>query len=469
MKKFIILSLAVAAGCAALHAERPKVVAHRGYWNTEGSAQNSIRSLVKADSIGADFAEFDVWLASDDVLVVNHDSEIGGYTIVNTPSTVLQENVRLANGEVIPTAEQYLDKAKELNVGLVYEIKWIGDEQRQRLCVQKSVEMVKAKGLADRTIYITFSPVAHDELGKQGVPHYYLTGASPEKLVEMGSDGPDFQFEVFYKNTDFIPEFKRLGMPINVWTPSTADHFTYFIDQDVDFITTDNPELLQKMLAETPSSVDVRVMDYNLDGAQTLDAIAANIAAEHPDFVTIQGVKSSQDLTVMAAKAGMYLYYTPAGDNNGVAVLSRRPAVETKSYVLPNQFRNTPCAAMVATFDLGHAIKVNIASADLTKENDVTRNHQAEFITRHLRDAGIPCILGTSLNDYPQSDSWKTMRGRFAEISGDQKTFPAPVPDAKMDYILSYPADKVTAKKSYVRPTAASYHMPTVADVTIAY
>lgn len=469
MKKIIAFSLAIAAGCIAMQAARPKVVAHRGYWNAEGSAQNSIRSLVKADSIGADFSEFDVWMTSDSVLVVNHDSEIGGYIIADTPSKTLFQNVKLANGETIPTVEQYLDTARNLNVGLVFEIKWHGNTAQENLCVKRSIEMVNEKGLADRTIYITFSPNAHQELGKYGVPHYFLSGKTPQEMVEMGSDGPDFQFEVFYKNTDFIPEFKKLGMPVNVWTPSTADHFEYFINQDIDYITTDNPELLQKILADTPSTADVRVMDYNLEGAQSLDAIAANIAAEHPDFVTVQGIKKSHDITVMAAKTGMYIYYAPAGPNNGVAVMSKLPAVETKSYVLPNQFRNTPCAAMVATFDLGHAIKLNVASAELTGESDITRNHQAEFITRHLRDAGTPCILGTSLNDYPQSDSWKTLRGRFAEISGDQKTFPAPVPDAKMDFILSYPTDKVTARHSYVRPTAASYHMPTVADVTIAY
>lgn len=469
MKKLIAFSLAIMAGCFASQAARPKVVAHRGYWNTDGSAQNSIRSLVKADSIGADFSEFDVWMAADDVLVVNHDSEINGYVIPDTPSTTLRENVKLRNGEVIPTLEEYLTTAQGLKVGLVFEIKWMADAERQRQCVRKGIEMINEKGLTDRTIYITFSPVAHDELGKQGVPHYYLTGCSPQQLVEMGSNGPDFQFEVFYKNTDFIPEFKRLGMPINVWTPSTADHFTYFIDQDVDYITTDNPELLQKMLAETPSEVDIRVMDYNLEGATDLNAIAANILTEHPDFVTVQGIKDSYDITVMAAKAGMYIYYAPAGPNNGVAVMSAKPALEAKSYVLPNQFRNTPCAAMVATFDLGHAIKVNIASAEMTKENDVTRNHQAEFITRHLRDAGLPCVLGTSLNDYPESESWKTMRGRFGEVSGDVKTFPAPVPNAKMDFLLSYPADKVTKKNSYARPTAASYHFPTVAEIVIKY
>ena len=31
--------------------KKTKVIAHRGYWKTEGSAQNSIRSLVRANEI----------------------------------------------------------------------------------------------------------------------------------------------------------------------------------------------------------------------------------------------------------------------------------------------------------------------------------------------------------------------------------------------------------------------------------
>lgn len=52
-------------------ADGPQVVAHRGYHRAPGSAQNSIRSLVKADSIGCEKTEFDVWISADNVLYVN--------------------------------------------------------------------------------------------------------------------------------------------------------------------------------------------------------------------------------------------------------------------------------------------------------------------------------------------------------------------------------------------------------------
>lgn len=37
-----------------------KVIAHRGYWDCEGSAQNSIASLKKAAEAGVYGSEFDV-------------------------------------------------------------------------------------------------------------------------------------------------------------------------------------------------------------------------------------------------------------------------------------------------------------------------------------------------------------------------------------------------------------------------
>jgi glycerophosphoryl diester phosphodiesterase len=61
--------------CFSMYAQ-PKVIAHRGYWKTEGSAQNSIRSLLKADSIGVYGSEVDIWLSADGIPVVNHDATV---------------------------------------------------------------------------------------------------------------------------------------------------------------------------------------------------------------------------------------------------------------------------------------------------------------------------------------------------------------------------------------------------------
>ena len=55
-----------------------KVIAHRGFWKTEGSAQNSITALKKAAEINVYGSEFDVLITSDGIPVVNHDDTIEG-------------------------------------------------------------------------------------------------------------------------------------------------------------------------------------------------------------------------------------------------------------------------------------------------------------------------------------------------------------------------------------------------------
>ena len=122
MKAIIITLLAIFGLAQGMTAGNPKIVAHRGYWKTEGSAQNSIRSLVKADSIGVYGSEFDVWITADDKLIVNHDGHIGDLIIENSTAAQITA-CKLENGENVPTLEQYLDAAKKLKTRLVFELK----------------------------------------------------------------------------------------------------------------------------------------------------------------------------------------------------------------------------------------------------------------------------------------------------------------------------------------------------------
>lgn len=465
-------------------AARPKVVAHRGYWNTPGSAQNSIRGLVKADSIKADAVEFDVWLASDDVLMVDHDGVINGLSVQKTPSTELRK-IKLANGENMPTVEEFLDKAKDLSVDLVFEIKWHEDPARENLCVKKSIEMVKKYGLEDRTIYITFSPNVYEQLGKAGVPHYFLSAISPEEMVERGGDGPDFHIFYFRKHPDWIPAYKALGMPINIWTVSNVEDTKYCIENDVDYITTDNPELAIKMLAETPVERDYRVMTLNMCHAahSSVDKIAALINAEKPDFVALQEVDVRTDrvkgrdiLTELAVKTGMFAYFSPSmpfqNGYYGNAILSKLPAEHCEMLRLPNEHRTEPRSAMIATYDLGGGMKLNFASTHFCVKNEEIRNSQAEYVTRVLRDSGIPAILAGDLNAGPESEAAKIVNERFYNLTDLTPTYPAEDPKSKIDYILSYPVNKISVKegtKVKVLPSKVSDHRPIVADVTVKY
>ena len=214
MKTIIITLLAIFGLAQGMTAGNPKIVAHRGYWKTEGSAQNSIRSLVKADSIGVYGSEFDVWLSADDKLIVNHDGRIGDIVIEN--STAAQTTAcKLENGENVPTLEQYLDAAKKLKTRLVFELKSHSNKLQETKAVDMLLKMIKDKKLDKRVDYITFSLPAFVRLiqkAPKGTPVYYLNGElSPDEILEMGGTGVDYHISVF---RDKHPEWlKRCHQP----------------------------------------------------------------------------------------------------------------------------------------------------------------------------------------------------------------------------------------------------------------
>ena len=53
LKSTLLLLLCLMMAGMVAAKDNTKVIAHRGYWKTEGSAQNSIRSLERASEIGA--------------------------------------------------------------------------------------------------------------------------------------------------------------------------------------------------------------------------------------------------------------------------------------------------------------------------------------------------------------------------------------------------------------------------------
>ena len=251
-----ILMLLVSVCCAmgvTLQAQVPAVVAHRGFWRTEGSAQNSLAGLLKGDSIGCEAVELDVWLTSDDVLVVNHDATFKGVIMQEATADVCTA-VRLDNGERLPTLQQFLEAARPLHTRLVIELKAHRSAWRETQAVERLVALVQASGLGDRVEYISFSLHATQELirlAPSSTPVYYLNGDLPPHLLKaMGCAGPDYHFSAFHQHPDWIAECHRLGLKVNVWTVDDAKEMEWLISQGVDFITTNEPLTLQHLLSK---------------------------------------------------------------------------------------------------------------------------------------------------------------------------------------------------------------------------
>ena len=255
----------------AVGAMSQQVVCHRGHWRAEGSAQNSLRSLVKADSIGAWGSEFDVWMSADGVLFVNHDATINGVEIARERSEKISLQ-RLSNGEPIPTLESMLDLATGLKIHLVVELKphrlpdGTQDIERERKAVEAILAMVHDKGLESRVSYISFSAFATKLLARTapaGTPVYYLDGKrqsdgtigidhdmTPSHLWLAGVTGVDYQLKALVNRPELLDECRDLGMPVNVWTVDKPEGIQWCIDHGLDYITTNEPELTMRMIRD---------------------------------------------------------------------------------------------------------------------------------------------------------------------------------------------------------------------------
>ncbi len=241
MKKLIVMAAACLMTLAA--AAQTKIVAHRGYWDCAGSAQNSITSLKLADKIGCYGSEFDVHLTKDGVIVVHHDQNVGKIDIQTSTYKALKKE-RLKNGEKIPTLEQYLDAGKDLSCKLVLEIKRQMVQSHEDSLVRQCVDMVKSKGLTDRMVWISFSGKAC-ELLHQLLPdahiQYLLGDWDPKTIKAKGLSGIDYEQKVLALHPEWIKECHDLGLVVNVWTVNDLNTINQFIKAGVDFITTNAP------------------------------------------------------------------------------------------------------------------------------------------------------------------------------------------------------------------------------------
>lgn len=251
LHKFLLTIILFTCYTAFIDASTPKVIAHRGYWKTDGSAQNSIRSLIKADSIGCYASEFDVWMTADSVLVVNHDADINGIVIEKSNSDKVLSQA-LKNGEKVPTLDNLLQAASQTNLRLILELKEHDSSFGEKEAVKKVLQSIDKYGLNDRVEYITFSKEAFKNFVQNApvnTPVYYLEGDYiPSQIKHVGGKGIDYSLRVLKKHPEWIKESHDLGLEVNVWTVDKKDDMLWCIDQGVDYITTNEPELLQSLL-----------------------------------------------------------------------------------------------------------------------------------------------------------------------------------------------------------------------------
>lgn len=231
---------------------RNKVVAHRGAWKNQNASQNSMKSLEKAVELGCESSEFDVWLSSDNIPVLSHDPSIGGKKVEETTAEELFK-ISLKDDDFVPGLENYLLQIKSQNkTRLMLEVKASqkGKERCEAVadsCVQL-VHRLRAQAWVN---YITFNfdaAVRIRELDPTANILYLETDKSLEELKAAKISGIDYHFSQFEKDHELVKKAKALNLKTNVWTVNKESEMKTYINMGLDYITTDEPELLLKLV-----------------------------------------------------------------------------------------------------------------------------------------------------------------------------------------------------------------------------
>lgn len=257
MSKYFLLIIGICAclfSCTnqSMEFNDNQVIAHRGAWKTSPHPQNSLASLQEAFDLGCTGSEFDVWMTSDGILVVNHDADHHGMMIEETTYADLLKEP-LSNGEKIPTVEEYLTYGMKQNkTKLIFEIKPSSvSKERGIELAEKSVAIVKKLGAEKWVDYITFGyemGLKVISLDPEANVAYLMGDKTPQELKDEGFFGFDYNIKKVKENPQWIREAHDLGLTVNVWTVNNEEDMKWLLDQNVEFISTDEPELLFSLI-----------------------------------------------------------------------------------------------------------------------------------------------------------------------------------------------------------------------------
>lgn len=237
-----------------------KTVAHRGLHDDANvRSENSIAALRGVAPLGIYASELDVWITPDDVVVVNHNNtfptDAKNRYIQDTPYTEMGD-IRLQNGEPVPTLEEYIKVARELGIRLVIEIKTqrvsadgthTARENNDRV-IDASIALVKKYDYVGMCDWIAFDYTNCKRIvsALPGSMVEYLNGDyAPGTCFNDGIMGIDYTMT---KLTDaWIEKAHELGMIVNVWTVNSSSDILNWINKGVDFITTNDPVLCKDL------------------------------------------------------------------------------------------------------------------------------------------------------------------------------------------------------------------------------
>lgn len=224
-----------------------KTIAHRGY--VAKGVENSIEALEGAAEVGADYVEFDIILTKDNKFVVMHDYNLKRLTGLNkrVQDMNFDEVVGLTikQGDYtskIPSLEEFVNKAKELNMNLVIELKPHGAEPSNYIDIL--IDEVKRLKLENYK-FMSLNSKVMEELETKA-PNLETGYVIPLQFGNFSNTKVDFfVIEDFSYRDRLVDQAKKQNKKVFVWTINDSALITKYLQSPADGIITDEPELVK--------------------------------------------------------------------------------------------------------------------------------------------------------------------------------------------------------------------------------
>ncbi|TDP90822.1 glycerophosphoryl diester phosphodiesterase [Leucobacter luti] len=259
----LAIAVVLAIGCSAagwgtMHrlaaAPESLVLAHRGF--SAGGVENTLGGLDAAARAGADLVEMDVMQTSDGGFVAMHDAQLD--RLAGRPDAVkdltLAEltsiTVRDANGheDHIPSFSAYVQRAQELEMPLLIEIKIGGGETPDH--VDRLVAELEELGALNENIYHSLEAPSVERLKllrpdlTVGYTMAFAGGGIPETVA-------DFIVVEQWTATAVMQDAAwGAGLGFMAWTVNDEAGYREHLRRNTDGIITDVPDLVLAARAE---------------------------------------------------------------------------------------------------------------------------------------------------------------------------------------------------------------------------
>lgn len=221
---------------------KTNVIAHRG--DIYGGVENSLEALESAARKGAKFIEMDIQLTKDGHFVVMHDYNLGrltgeqrevkDLTLAEIRSLKTRAGIFESN---IPTFEEYVTKAKELDVKLLIELK--PNPKDGRDYAEPFIREMKRMEIERKFKVMSLNLKLIQKI-ETTAPEIETGFVIPLQLGDFDNSKVDFYaVEDFSYSPILAKNAHKNGRKIFVWTINNENRITKYLQSPVDGIITD--------------------------------------------------------------------------------------------------------------------------------------------------------------------------------------------------------------------------------------